>query len=167
MSPAHGTPNAYKRGCRCEACRSANTQRTREAREQRRLRLVGGQVSADQISHGRSAYTNWGCRCETCVSAHTRACRPFAIKWRKANPAKVSRPRATEEASRKSRERQQQSQSDTLGSATRHYQPWTMQELDLASRTDMSAQEVAVAIGRTFHAVRNMRKKLRPKTGAK
>lgn len=38
---------------------------------------------------------------------------------------------------------------------------WTGPELEMASRTDLTARQVAQMLGRTFYAVRHMRKKLR------
>lgn len=59
--PRHGTSNGYRNlGCRCEACKAANTEDQRRLREERRAR-------AEDIPHGTmSGYSNWGCRCEEC-----------------------------------------------------------------------------------------------------
>jgi hypothetical protein len=54
----HGR-KGYERGCRCEACREARTQRSREARKLVSLGL------REPSSHGRTGY-DLGCRCEKC-----------------------------------------------------------------------------------------------------
>lgn len=66
----HGTRNGYVNlRCRCEDCRSANTEtltRWRAAARARAPKMV--------LSHGsRSTYTNWSCRCEDCRAAETAA----------------------------------------------------------------------------------------------
>lgn len=61
----------YKRGCRCDECRAANTRMYKAGYERRRQRAA----TAD-FQHGASGYGNWGCRCETCTKAHSAACRP-------------------------------------------------------------------------------------------
>ncbi len=61
----HGTSSRYDAGCRCAACRAANTARYHESTELRRRALAGAAVT-----HGSaSTYRNWGCRCEPCHQA--------------------------------------------------------------------------------------------------
>lgn len=63
----HGHPNTYKRGCRCNACRKANTDYQRTANARRRA----NPALADTAGHGRaSTYINYGCRCALCREAN-------------------------------------------------------------------------------------------------
>lgn len=57
-------------------------------------------------------------------------------------------------------------QAETQAAATRHYREWTGPELEVAARTDLSARQVALMLGRTLSAVKNIRRRLRddPKT---
>jgi hypothetical protein len=65
VSAEHGTPSRYDAGCRCAACRAANTARYHESTELRR-RALGSAT----VPHGSaSTYRNWGCRCEPCHQA--------------------------------------------------------------------------------------------------
>ena len=121
----HGLPSTYSRyGCRCEACTAANTRRVNRARRERRERL-----SSAEIVHGAAAYTNWGCRCEVCTTANTKRNVPFIQSW-------VTRV-----------------QAETRAQATRSGRRWTTPELDLLSRRDLTAKQVAIMTGRTWRAV--------------
>jgi hypothetical protein len=54
----HGTQRRYSAGCRCAACRAANTARYHERSESRHHALASAAVT-----HGSaSLYRNWGCR---------------------------------------------------------------------------------------------------------
>ena len=65
VSADHGTSSRYDAGCRCVACRAANTARYHEKTELRHHALANAEVS-----HGSaSTYRNWGCRCEPCHQA--------------------------------------------------------------------------------------------------
>ena len=64
----HGTPAAYKRGCRCRTCRGA-------AARDRRLRRYRGEVH----THNANGYSN-GCRCRTCLEAHLERQRQKRMK---------------------------------------------------------------------------------------
>lgn len=64
MSLVHGTATAYLNGCRCTACRAANTERHRRMRAQRIAR-------GTPFKHGtRNGYMNYGCRCGDCRAAN-------------------------------------------------------------------------------------------------
>jgi hypothetical protein len=66
-------------GCRCDACRAANTAKQREARANRRAALISG--SAPALIHGLgSTYREWGCRCDRCTEATRRGTRWAAQK---------------------------------------------------------------------------------------
>ena len=65
VNAEHGTSSRYGAGCRCAACRAANTTRHREIRERRRRALATATVTHGSVS----LYRNWGCRCEACHQA--------------------------------------------------------------------------------------------------
>lgn len=157
----HGKGSTYRRGCRCDDCRAANTRGVREQQKKRKERL-----DTAQFKHGAAAYTNWGCRCEVCTKAHTEYCAPAVERWRKRNPDAIRekgrrwRENNPEIAARISRRHQARKQAETLEKAGRHYYRWTGDELELASRKDLTTKEVALLIGRSYAAVKNMRQKL-------
>lgn len=62
----HGTTRRYRVGCRCPACRAANSARVRDQVRRR----AADPATADRAGHGKpSTYTNYGCRCEECRDA--------------------------------------------------------------------------------------------------
>lgn len=69
---------AYSNGCRCEVCRAAKAERTREYRAQARkaLRLVNakgtGRNFVPGITHGYNGYQNHACRCMVCTHERSR-----------------------------------------------------------------------------------------------
>jgi hypothetical protein len=67
--PRHGTTNAYDNfGCRCDACKAANT---RVLAQRKAARLARG-LAPDDPRHGTdNGYRNWGCRCAPCTIAAT------------------------------------------------------------------------------------------------
>ena len=65
----HGTPGAYNKGCRCEACRKQH----RERHAIIRARLAAR--PREEVPHGNDGYKNWGCRCEVCTAANAEDCR--------------------------------------------------------------------------------------------
>jgi hypothetical protein len=64
----HGTAGGYSNwGCRCAACRAANTESQRRFRARLRERVTAGLAV---VRHGEySTYTNWACRCDKCRCA--------------------------------------------------------------------------------------------------
>lgn len=53
-------------GCRCDACKQANTVRYARRRKEREQEAK----NMDDPRHGTpSFYANWGCRCERCRAA--------------------------------------------------------------------------------------------------
>lgn len=66
----HNASTYTNKGCRCDECRKANTERMRAVRKDRyeRTRLFG---LPDSVEHGRSAYVNWGCRCDKCTASNS------------------------------------------------------------------------------------------------
>lgn len=61
MSVHLGTHGRYSSGCRCDPCRAAHADYTRERRAEA--------LAAGSLSHGRSSTYDAGCRCEKCYSA--------------------------------------------------------------------------------------------------
>ena len=68
----HGTSASYCHGgCRCDACRLANTVYHRELRKRLRERINNAKA---RVPHGTAGgYANHGCRCEDCRTAHHKA----------------------------------------------------------------------------------------------
>jgi hypothetical protein len=61
-----GTNAAYARGCRCQACRDANTA---EAHRFKAIRVARLEADPTLRPHGDLAtYANWGCRCPACTA---------------------------------------------------------------------------------------------------
>lgn len=61
-----GTYASYGRGCRCEECRDANTEKQRVT--VRKMREKG--LPPGDARHGTDGgYRNWGCRCKPCRRA--------------------------------------------------------------------------------------------------
>lgn len=152
FTPQHGSPSAYKKGCRCSECRAGRAQRAQKQREGRARRRLRSEAAEDSFTHGLAAYTNWGCRCAVCTAEHSAACKGVSQRWRERNP---------EEANERSRQSFAKAQAETLGRATRHYWQWTGPELELAARPDLSARQVALLIGRTAAAVVAARRRLK------
>lgn len=66
----HGTIREYRRGCRCDACRSALRNYSREYRARKR---AGGPSLAVLAEHGSTdMYQRKGCRCELCTERWER-----------------------------------------------------------------------------------------------
>lgn len=164
----HGYDGYTRWGCRCEACKSAKSAyqsgRGRGAdqngymqnyRRSRRAALAKGEI---EVKHGLTGYTNDGCRCETCAES-------FRV-YRAANPEKRYHVRHPEEAADANRRNVTKWQAETLEGATRYGMEWTGPELEIAARSDLTAREAALMIGRTYASVKTMRKKLAadPKT---
>lgn len=64
----HGHPAKYAQGCRCDACRAANTARCARGRAD----SAADPTRADRAGHGKaSTYANHRCRCGACKAANT------------------------------------------------------------------------------------------------
>ena len=76
---AHGTANAYSNhGCRCDACREANTKHVDSWRKR-----YPDHVPKTEIVHGTPyAYESRQCRCDSCKEAASKKLRD----WRAKNP---------------------------------------------------------------------------------
>jgi len=61
----HGL-TGYRRGCRCDKCRSTHNAAQRRAKARR----IADPTGADRAGHGKATtYDNYGCRCESCKEA--------------------------------------------------------------------------------------------------
>lgn len=69
---SHGSTTMYRHGCRCEPCREAAAEHSRD--EKRRLR------GKTPPRHGRRGYLVYGCRCDVCSAANAEACRAYYQK---------------------------------------------------------------------------------------
>lgn len=146
----------YNRGCRCEVCRKAGTARQALVRERRK-----GKVPNE---HGLSAYTNWGCRCDVCSAAararnreiRQRAQRGEIVHVRGGVVANCSCQHCRGVANARAKYKN----TASLESAKRHRYEWTGPELEMVSRDDLTASELAEGLGRTVAAVQAMRKRL-------
>lgn len=61
MSDHAPTDWRYKAGCRCDGCRKAHADYTRDRRAK--------SLAIDGLSHGRRATYDAGCRCDHCMTA--------------------------------------------------------------------------------------------------
>lgn len=90
------------------------------------------------IQHGTAnSYDFHDCRCADCTQAHY---------------TQVDESRARTNAA-------------TRAQAGKHRQEWTSADMEIATRPGMTATEAALLLGRTMHAVRNIRKKCRADPG--
>jgi hypothetical protein len=165
---AHGLAGYTSWGCRCEVCKTAKAEYQaghrsggkqaeymKEYRRNRKASLSKGEV---QFKHGLGGYTNYGCRCDVCAESYKA--------WRADNPGKQYHVTHPEEAAEAAHRKVEEWQRQTLEGATRYGLQWTGPELEVAARTDLTAREAALLIGRTYASVKNMRRKLAgdPKT---
>lgn len=92
------------------------------------------------VQHGTAnTYDYHGCRCADCTEAHN---------------TKVDQMRAANNAA-------------TRDVAVKHREEWTSADLKTATRSDLTAREAALKLGRTMHAVKNIRKKAKADPGLK
>jgi hypothetical protein len=82
-----------------------------------------------QFEHGEHGYSNWGCRCEVCMTA-------WSAKMRRDNHGRQER---------------------TLPRAHSRGRPWSRSDLRFLeeNRHTMRAEDMALALGRTYAAVTN------------
>lgn len=78
----HGTPGAYNLGCRCVACRQANSDRCKGRPSTRQRNRARGLTVPPE--HGLNGYENYDCRCLVCCAAYVvrYARAQQATKWR-------------------------------------------------------------------------------------
>ncbi|MCM8555375.1 hypothetical protein [Streptomyces sp. STCH 565 A] len=113
-------------------CETCSKRQSERAADLKARREERLQARGGAIEHGACGYANWGCRCETCTTA----------------------------SAAKSRVYRASSQAQTIPVARNHRKEWTGSELELAARTDLTANEVAKMLGRTFNAVTTMRSRM-------
>src|SRR5664279_2043764 len=76
----HGTYNGYSnRKCRCDECRAAAAEFTRNLRARKVL------VEPSEVPHGKNGYDNFGCRCEICKAGNSA----YVVERRKRDPERV------------------------------------------------------------------------------
>jgi hypothetical protein len=115
------------------------------------------------VKHGiRYTYRTRGCRCDQCRKwkrerdRRSRARNPekaseTSRRWRDAHP------KEQQAIVRRNRKKVNDKLRET---AERHGREWTGVELEIASRPDLTARQVAEVLRRTLSAVANMRQRL-------
>ena len=160
----HGTTSKYRAGCRCDLCRSANTEACRASRANRVARVKSNSVT-QEITHGLSAYTNWGCRCPICSEAGRER---NAETRRRAKAGLISHVRGgavaecpcgrCHETLRAYTVKHAKKVNDSSRlSASKHRQHWTSVEMEIAISPVRTAREAAAILGRTVAAVQSIR----------
>jgi len=122
-----------------------------------------GELPETAVKHGtRYSYRKRGCRCDQCRKWKRERDRRYRARnpekaseqsrrWRDANP---------EEHQAATRRGQKKLNDKLRETADRHHLEWTGVELEIASRPDLTARQVAEILHRTLSAVRNMRQRL-------
>jgi hypothetical protein len=109
-----------------------------------------------KLPHGFTRYKKRGCRCDVCREAYSAY---VAKRWARMSQAQ------RHALYLKNKDRLQawsiQSYEQSLADAHRHGYEWTGPELELLSRSDLSARQLAAILGRTTYAVQFQRQKLR------
>lgn len=78
----HGTTRSYRKGCRCESCKTVYVNAQRAGKEKRKAALA---ADPGAFTHGLTAYRHVGCRCEVCKAAQ-------AARFREEKKARGERP---------------------------------------------------------------------------
>lgn len=144
----HGMSGYTGWGCRCEVCKEAQTEKSRrralKAGRDFRPGIPGPAPSS--FNHGTTGRYWQGCTCGQCH----RAFRDWKLPYER-------QPRSR----RKVREHKRAANEESLASARNRWKVWTGPELEVASRRDLTAREVARLIGRTVYAVEQKRRALK------
>src|SRR6266581_3944496 len=113
--------------------------------------------------HGtRYSYDGRGCRCDQCRKWK----REQDLRYRARNPEKAKeksrrwKDAHPEEHLAMTRRNAKKLNDKLRETAERHGREWTGVELEIASRPDLTARQVATVLRRTLSAVRNMRQRL-------
>ena len=80
MSAEHGTRARYLAGCRCDACRAANTAYVMAYRRARGVRPAAERL--DRKHPSVTAYTRRGCRCDACRAIMAAKARDYRARRR-------------------------------------------------------------------------------------
>ncbi|MEU0468948.1 hypothetical protein ABZ215_33505 [Amycolatopsis sp. NPDC006131] len=156
MKPAeHGTATSYRKGCRCDVCKEAQSVRAKEAYRRKK--------SLAPKKHNASTYKQYGCRCDVCKRANSEEKRTHRRSRRSKKPSKHNYVTYTEygcrcqeccedfEAHRP--DTVLRKQEATKSEARRNGYEWTGPELEILCRDDLTAKEKAFMTGRTYYAV--------------
>lgn len=137
---SHGTLTCYQKDkCRCAQCRLAN------AEYQRSWRARNREQGRSPTTHGGRAYSNFGCKCPTCITSQREVqARHTTRATRNSDPAKQSV---------RSRRHRVAAQARTLDRATRHGRQWTGPELEILAREDLTIEQKALLLGRSYKAI--------------
>jgi len=82
----HGDYRTYRKGCRCAACRKANSNQYAKEVAARRE----DPSAADRAGHGKpSTYKNYACRCTPCSKANTADVNAYRARRREQQLAKT------------------------------------------------------------------------------
>lgn len=168
--PKCGTESAYRRGCRCDDCRTAYAALQRRKKVER----IASKTDA-KIPHGTTGgYNNWKCRCAHCSKAWS-AYQEIRREQRKVSEEGIiphgtpsgytawsCRCTACREAfhaaygpkivTRNAASRQQ---------AKNHGKMWTGPELELLARSELTVDYLAEHLGRSRFAVQHQRLRVR------
>ena len=117
-----------------------------------------------RVVHGTTSAWSWhGCRCEICTEAR-RLYKAEEYAERLANP-KITHPHGSETAYNQgcrckacriaAATRLRARNHSTRDTATHHRQPWTQTDAEVAFNTNLSIEERARLLGRTYAAVDN------------
>ena len=163
MTEQHGY-NAYRRGCRCDICRAANTERCAEYRAKRLERAASDGVP-DDVEHGHSAYQNWGCRCDICRASVLTFNAQLSQRGRSGKP---SHPRggwqarcACDSCKVRMARYLRWRNAESLDGAVHYGEEWTGPQMEVAARDDITDKQAAQILGRTISAVHSARHALR------
>ncbi len=105
------------------------------------------------MTHGtRYAYRKGHCRCDECREWN----RSRNLEMKRRNPEAVTA----------RQERWKSRVNDDLReSASRHGEPWTEADFEVAAREDLTTAQVAARLGRTLNAAGNLRQAVRSRNG--
>lgn len=161
----HGR-GGYNAGCRCQICFEAARAAARRDRQKRRQVVQELGDLPPGVSHGPGGSSNWGCLCDVCRSAKRTENRRERERvkagllvhnsghgWTSSCPCAKCVKRRNLHVYQKN--------AKSADTAHRRWQEWTGPELEIASRSDLTAAEVAKALGRTLAGVAAIRRKLR------
>lgn len=163
-SADHGTMSRYWLGCRCDRCRAANAARCRALRAKRMSKPI-----PNDVPHGLSTATNYGCKCAVCRDAvrtsnrriSERAAAGEIVHVRGGTHPNCPCPSCKAAHRKYNAAKSRQLNDESLHGATRRFYVWTSAELEIASRPDLTAKQVAQMLGRSVSAVTTVRGRIK------